>query len=249
MLDKKFNIPMIDPKTLFVSRMHSPTTIDLLAEEDKKKMLEEQANEEWIWIEGYKATDKDMKCRDYQYELNKQFDMPEDELIIECHSGFHLCKDLKDVFNYYDIGYGNRFFKVSALVRRKDYENCGGRADCSLYYNLQPVFTSSDKLVSKSIIFLNEVSVNDIIDAYISVRPSREYIKYWSDEDKKDALAGDLFKVRDRIRLKELVDLGYSEPLSKVIMGRGEYDTAVAAASQPDLSMDMRIAYILCNND
>lgn len=69
-----------------------------------------EPKEEWIWVESYKGTDKDMKCRDYQYELGVQYDMPEGQTIKECESGFHLCLSLKDVYGYYDISDGHRFF-------------------------------------------------------------------------------------------------------------------------------------------
>ena len=48
-----------------------------------------ETKDEWIWVEGYKGTDKNMCCRDYQYEIGKQFDMSDDEEIKECSSGFH----------------------------------------------------------------------------------------------------------------------------------------------------------------
>lgn len=42
----------------------------------------EMPEEKWIWVDGYKGTDKDMKCRGYQYEFGKQFDIPEGEVAI-----------------------------------------------------------------------------------------------------------------------------------------------------------------------
>ena len=52
--------------------------------------IQPTGEEEWIWVTGYKGTDKDMKCRDYQYELGKQHDMPEGTDITMCYSGFHF---------------------------------------------------------------------------------------------------------------------------------------------------------------
>ena len=90
---------------------------------------EPKPQEEWVWVDGYKGTDKDMKCRDFQYELHKVYDMPEDAEIVECSSGFHLCLEKEHVFRFYDIGKGNRFFKVKALVCRSDYESYGKMED------------------------------------------------------------------------------------------------------------------------
>ena len=54
----------------------------------------------------YKGTDKDMKCRGFQYELGKEYEEQEAEL---CEKGFHGCEYPLDVFGYYPPA-GNRFF-------------------------------------------------------------------------------------------------------------------------------------------
>ena len=54
----------------------------------------------------YKGTDKDMKCRGFQYELGKEYEEQEAKL---CEKGFHGCEYPLDVFGYYSPE-GNRFF-------------------------------------------------------------------------------------------------------------------------------------------
>ena len=127
-----------------------------------------EPQENWIWVEGYKGTDKDMKAYgNFQYELGKQYDY-EGEIKI-CERGFHFSRNLIDVFAYYDIGNSNRFFKVKALVKESDYEKYGryirvptpsiwGGSD---YHNER-----LNKLVAKSIILEEEISKADIIMAY-----------------------------------------------------------------------------------
>lgn len=58
---------------------------------------------------GYKATDKDMKCRGFQFELGKWFEH-EGELV-ECQSGFHFCEQPSGPWAYYKDP-GTRIFKV-----------------------------------------------------------------------------------------------------------------------------------------
>ncbi len=58
---------------------------------------------------GYKATDKDMKCRDVQFELGKWFEC-EGELV-ECQNGFHFCEQPSGPWAYYGEE-GTRLFKV-----------------------------------------------------------------------------------------------------------------------------------------
>ena len=55
----------------------------------------------WSVVRGYKAFNKGLKCRDFQYEFGKDFYY---EGIIElCRSGFHFCKSLGEVYNYYSF--------------------------------------------------------------------------------------------------------------------------------------------------
>ena len=48
---------------------------------------------------AYKATDKDMKCRGFQFGLGQLY--IHDGSIDLCKSGFHACETFQDVFLYY----------------------------------------------------------------------------------------------------------------------------------------------------
>ena len=60
-------------------------------------------------ITSYKAFDKNMKCRDFQYEVGKVYEM--DGEIKCCNRGFHACKNPLEVWNYYDM-LNSRFAEV-----------------------------------------------------------------------------------------------------------------------------------------
>ena len=50
-------------------------------------------------VTGFKGFDKDLKCRDYQYEVGKKFE--EEGKIEACSNGFHFCENPFDVLGYY----------------------------------------------------------------------------------------------------------------------------------------------------
>ena len=58
----------------------------------------------------YKATDKGMKCRGFQYELGKTAEVEGD--IELCKRGAHACEMPLDVLGYYAPGDGSRYFEA-----------------------------------------------------------------------------------------------------------------------------------------
>ena len=60
-------------------------------------------------IIAYKGFDKDLKCRNFQYEVGKEYEMDGD--IKCCERGFHACESPLEVFDHYDM-LNSRFAKV-----------------------------------------------------------------------------------------------------------------------------------------
>ena len=58
----------------------------------------------------YKATDKNMKCRGFQYELGKTAEVDGDAKL--CKRGLHACEMPLDVLGYYVPGDGSRYFEA-----------------------------------------------------------------------------------------------------------------------------------------
>lgn len=209
---------------------------------------EKKVPEEWVWVEGYKGTDKTLGCRGYQYEMHYVHTMPKGEEISECRNGFHFCIELKNVFDYYNIKNGNRFFRVRAEVKKSDFDK---------YYEKYKIETNtaypdsviigapingiggSDKLAARSIEFLYELTPDDIFKAY----KNGEY-SGWSLEDKKLAMEISVPEVLKMHDLAELEELGYSKPFAAYLIMNGLYGPAKAVGSQKDLSMDMKVMAI-----
>ena len=71
-------------------------------------------------ITSYKAFDKNMKCRGFQYEVGKEYEM--DGEIKCCNRGFHACKSPMEVWDYYDI-LNSRYAEVEQSGKIDEEEN------------------------------------------------------------------------------------------------------------------------------
>ena len=71
-------------------------------------------------ITSYKAFDKNMQCRGFQYEVGKEYEM--DGEIKCCKRGFHACKSPIEVWNYYDM-LNSRYAEVEQSGKIEKEEN------------------------------------------------------------------------------------------------------------------------------
>ena len=90
-------------------------------------------------IKGYKGMNKDMKCRGFQYEIGKTYHV--DGKIELCRNGLHFCRNLIDVFDFYDCDGENRFFEVETTA---------------------PVYGDGVKSVSSQLTVIRELSVAEV---------------------------------------------------------------------------------------
>ena len=71
-------------------------------------------------ITSYKAFDKNMQCRNFQYEVGKEYEM--DGEIKCCKQGFHACKSPLEVWDYYDM-LSSRYAEVEQSGKIDKEEN------------------------------------------------------------------------------------------------------------------------------
>lgn len=82
-------------------------------------------------IKGFKGFDKNLKCRNYQYEVGKDFE--ETGNIKACSNGFHFCENPADIFSYYppsDSGNLNRYCEVEG-TGKIDKDSDDSKIACS----------------------------------------------------------------------------------------------------------------------
>lgn len=116
-------------------------------------------------IQTFKGFNKDLTCKDFQYELGKEFEM--DGTIKACERGFHACEVPLDVFRYYSPA-SSRYCKVeqSGEFSRDSYDS---------------------KVASSKIKIGAEIGIPGLIKAHI------EYVKAHTNmehTDPKQATAG-----------------------------------------------------------
>jgi hypothetical protein len=74
-------------------------------------------------IRAYKGFDKDLKCRGFQYEIGKEYELKEGEHPVACERGFHACPNPNDLFAFYSPSEGNRYCEVELSGEIDDSES------------------------------------------------------------------------------------------------------------------------------
>ena len=114
---------------------------------------------------AFKGFDKDLKCRDFQYEVGKTYSMLEKPEV--CVKGFHCCSKLSDVFLYYPPWTWDSEDIDGYLLPRKCWpsenryclvEVCGD-VDAE-----GAAFASSSKIATNIITIVQELSLEDVIN-------------------------------------------------------------------------------------
>ena len=117
-------------------------------------------------VKVYKATDKDMKCRGFQYELGKQYAEERADL---CNAGFHACEAPLDVLGYYPPGSGSRYFEAELE-------------------DVSPERSSEDsKVVGKKITLGAEIGIPGLVKAHVEYVKAHTTVEH---TDPKQATAG-----------------------------------------------------------
>ena len=64
-------------------------------------------------LKGYKAFNKDLTCRGFQYEIGKTYEI--DEKPKTCKRGFHFCASISECYEYYPKSDDTRICEIEAL--------------------------------------------------------------------------------------------------------------------------------------
>lgn len=221
-------------------------------EKERRELQEKidlQNQEEWVYVEGIKGMTEDMKGYDnFQFEVGKTY--IKDGLIEICKNGFHLSLNLEDVLHHYGICKGNRFFKVRALVRKKDLDEYGTITEVdNFFYGKQKII--KNKLVSKEIEILEEFSNEELFEEYKEMKSGKSKWIEDIDDFKYCRKHGENKLAEAKLNVK-LIVLGINELLVNIltkdfedIRSREMFVDYVEALSKEQLSRDMFIYLII----
>lgn len=114
-------------------------------------------------MKTYKATDKDMKCRGFQYELGKTAEVEGD--IELCKNGLHACEMPLDVLGYYAPGDGSRYFEAEledvSEKRSGDTKRVGKKLTLSAEIDIPGLVKAQVEYVKAQCYFDNAINKAD----------------------------------------------------------------------------------------
>ena len=152
-----------------------------------------------VAIKSYKGFDKNLKCRDFQYEIGKEYEM--DGEIKVCNRGFHACESPFDVFDHYTM-IDSRFCEVEqdGNISKKDR----GTKICSSKIKIKAELKLAD-MINLGVEWLKEItspekiktSIKDNSSGYgAKIGSSGNYAKIGSSgDDAKIGSSGNYAKI------------------------------------------------------
>ena len=141
-------------------------------------------------VTGYKAFNKGMKCRDFQYKVGETYTT--DKPIELCETGFHFCQNPLDVLGYYDLVDGDANLTEFARV-----ESTG------------EVRTGNDKSVTNKITIKSKLTLPAFIKASVEFAWEK-----CSENDAKDIDTGDYNQLATSGHSSQLATSGDSSQLA-----------------------------------
>ena len=128
-------------------------------------------------IKSYKGFDKNLKCRDFQYEIGKEYEM--DGEIKVCNRGFHACESPFDVFDHYTM-IDSRFCEVEqdGNISKKDR----GTKICSSKIKIKAEL-KLDGMINLGVEWLKEITSPEKIKTSMKDNSSGNYAQIGSSGD------------------------------------------------------------------
>ncbi len=141
-------------------------------------------------ITTYKGFDKDLKCRGFQYEVGKEYELPKGEIVEICRRGFHACESPLEVLDYYFMD------DQANLLRFCEVEQSGEFSK----------EVDSTKVASSKIKIKKEITFSDLIKLGI------EWLKVNNDFAEINS-SNDYAKINFSRNYSDIISSGYSSQI------------------------------------
>ena len=113
-------------------------------------------------MRAYKGFDKDLKCRDFQFEIGGEYEEPDADL---CNAGFHACENPLDVFGYYppaDSRYCEVELDETSGQKSDDSKVCGKKIKVGLELGIKGLVEAGVRFIFEKIDWKNAKEFNTV---------------------------------------------------------------------------------------
>ena len=110
-------------------------------------------------IKAYKGFNNDMTCRDFQYEVGKEYEQK--GKIEVCENGFHACENPMDVFGYYPPS-RSRYCEVeqSGTIGRSQYKIASSKIRIQCEIGLSDIIQAGVKFILDKVYWKDDNATN-----------------------------------------------------------------------------------------
>ena len=122
-------------------------------------------------IVAYKAFDENFRCRDFQYEVGKEYEIKGE--IKCCERGFHACESPMEVFDYYDM-FNSRFAEVEQSGQIDKEDDNKSTKICSSRIKIKAELKLAD-IINIGIEWLKDITLSSKVKADIGLNDNGCY--------------------------------------------------------------------------
>ena len=165
-------------------------------------------------IVAYKAFDENFRCRDFQYEVGKEYEIKGE--IKCCERGFHACESPMEVFDYYDM-FNSRFAEVEQSGQIDKEDDNKSTKICSSRIKIKAELKLAD-IINIGIERLKDITLSSKVKADIDLNDNGCY-------SAKIGSSGDSVKIGSSGNYAQIGSSGDSAKINST----GEYSVIMCA--------------------
>lgn len=134
-------------------------------------------------ITTYKGFDKDLKCRGFQYEVGKEYELPKGESVSVCSNGFHAFESPLEVLDYYFMDGSANLLRFCEVEQSGEFsKEVDSTKVASSKIKIKKEITFAD-LIELGVEWLKEKTFNDMEDDSAQIYSSSHRTQIGSCDD------------------------------------------------------------------